>query len=178
MLLLWSLEQVFLSFPPSPGLPINPSCWVPWSSSRPDSIQGCQPSSGNGSSTPCYVHFPLCHLSSGSTAAAGLWPRGVPGSAPYSHLRQFLPGCWPGWWSDWLGYRWRRWWFSGWGPCYFFRQIRVGWGDTGALVFSAYLAVRDLGSVVLCHSQSLPCTFHLANFYDFRLQRCLGVGDH
>ena len=40
--------------------------------------------SENGSSTPCYLSFPLLHLSSGSTAAAWLWPGGVTGSAQSS----------------------------------------------------------------------------------------------
>ena len=39
---------------------------------------------GNGSSTPCYLSFPLLHLSSGSTAAAWLWPGEATGSAQSS----------------------------------------------------------------------------------------------
>ena len=51
--------------------------------------------------------------------------------------------------------------------------------DTGALVLSAHLAVGDLGSVVLGHSQSLHRVVHLADFLqDVRLQQGLGVGDH
>ena len=40
-----------------------------------------------------------------------------------------------------------------------------GGGDTGALVRSAHLAVGNLGSVVLGHSQSLHHAFYLANFF-------------
>ena len=50
-------------------------------------------------------------------------------------------------------------------PLFLFQVNKSGLGGHGALVLSAYLAVGDLGSVVLCHSQSLPRTFHLANFF-------------